>query len=656
MNKYISEKYSNLVFKIFLIILFACIFFSIVFANHGQINFNEIVTFTDYSSQAYLNHIYKFNLVHGRDTFFQLGPLAIVRNFIFDPEIFYKYLFLRFIFLLLHFYLVYDYLKHFNLNKFIFLFLIYIYVLLVFLDQDGIHYILFFFLVIPIFSKINTTTKTILIFLIAFHSLIKLTFFVLALFSLFIFFLYKKKISEVFFIIFVYLFSLITLNFFSGFSIESLFNYLFLNLNFIGGYAEGHVLYHKPLETFFLILIIILNYFLTLILLKNYSLYSKFLSTIFYFGLSYMAYKHAIVRHDAHIWHSLVFYIFLSLLIFSMFFSSKNFLLEKRFSKIFILFFIFSIFLNSLIFKNYYETNYFKMFKVLSNEIFLKNLFDPKSTIINSTIVNYELRKKIYYDLKKKSKNNNDLQEKFDVFSDNPMLGFVFEENYLPRPSNYSFNTYGKKIITLNKEHYLKDELKFILLPNNFTQYVDNRFFFNMDNYIWPVLYENFKIENELIFNNHVFFKLKKEKKTDFSLSIINSKVFNFDDVINLDYCDNTIKYCFAKFYIEKTFFGNLIDFFYKPVPYVIEFSSNNKTFKYRFTFANAKDGFLIKPFFYEIADLKNKKDCRINSISCPKIDNFKITPYAEVKFLNYNLTRFYAKKFKIEEGILRFN
>jgi hypothetical protein len=656
MNKYISEKYSNLVFKIFLIILFACIFFSIVFANHGQINFNEIVTFTDYSSKAYLNHIYKFNLVHGRDTFFQLGPLAIVRNFIFDPEIFYKYLFLRFIFLLLHFYLVYDYLKHFNLNKFIFLFLIYIYVLLVFLDQDGIHYILFFFLVIPIFSKINTTTKTILIFLIAFHSLIKLTIFVLALFSLFIFFLYKKKISEVFFIIFVYLFSLIILNFFSGFSIESLFNYLFLNLNFISGYAEGHVLYHKPLETFFLILIIILNYFLTLILLKNYSLYSKFLSTIFYFGLSYMAYKHAIVRHDAHIWHSLVFYIFLSLFLFSIFFFSKNFLLEKKFSKIFILFFIFSIFLNNLIFKNYYETNYLKMFKVLSNEIFLKNLFDPKSTITNSTIINYELRKKAYYDLKKKIKNNNDLQEKFDVFSDNPMLGFIFEENYLPRPSNYSFNTYGKKIITLNKEHYLKDELKFILLPNNFTQYVDNRFFFNVDNYIWPVLYENFKIENELIFNNRVFFKLKKEKKTDFSFSIINSKVFNFDDVINLDYCENTIKYCFAKFYIEKTFFGNLIDFFYKPVPYVIEFSSNNKTFKYRFTFANAKDGFLIKPFFYEITDLKNKKDCRINSISCPKIDNFKITPYAEVKFLNYNLTRFYAKKFKIEEGILRFN
>jgi hypothetical protein len=656
MRRLFRDTNINIGFKIFLIIIFTCIFFSFVFSNHGQINFNEIVTFTDFSSQAYLNHIYKFNLVYGKDTVFQLGPLAIVRNFIFDPEIFYNYLFLKFIFLSLHYYLVCNYIKHFNLNKFIFLFLIYIYILLVFLDQDGIHYILFFFLVIPIFSKINTTTKTILIFLIAFHSLIKLSFFVLALFSLLIFVLYKKKIREVFFITFVYLFSLIILNFFSGFSIESLFNYLFLNLNFIGGYAEGHVLHHKPLETFFLILIIILNYLLTLMLLKNYSLYSNFLSTIFYFGLSYMAYKHAIVRHDAHIWHSLVFYIFLSLLIFSIFFFSKNFFFEKKFSKIFFLFFIFSIFLNNLIFKNYYETNYFKMFKVLSNEIFLKNLFDPKSTMTNSTIVNYELRKKAYYDLKKNSKNNYDLQQKFDVFSDNPMLGFVFEENYLPRPSNYSFNTYGKKIITLNKEHYLKDELKFILLPNNFTQYVDDRFFFNMDNYIWPILYENFTIENELVFNDRVFFKLKKKKKKDFSFSIINTKVFNFDEVINLDYCDKTIQYCFAKFYIDKTFFGNLIDFFYKPVPYVIEFSSNNKTFKYRFTFANAKDGFLIKPFFYEIADFKNKKDCSINSITCLKIDNFKITPYAEVKFLNYNLTRFYAKKFKIEEGFLRFN
>jgi hypothetical protein len=656
MRRLFSDANINKVFTIFLIIIFTCIFFSFVFSNHDQINFNEIVTFTDFSGQIFLNHIYKFNLVYGRDVVFQLGPLAIVRYFIFDPEIFYNYLFLKFIFLLLHFYLAYDYLKHFNLNKFIFAILIYVYILLVFLNQDGIFYILFFFLVIPIFSKISTKTKTILIFLIAFHSLIKITFFILALFSLFIFVLYKKKISEVLFIILVYSLSLIILNFFSGFSIESLFNYLFLNLNFIGGYAEGHVLHHKPLETFFLILIIMLNYFLTLILLKNYSLYSNFISTIFYFGLSYVAYKHAVVRHDAHIWHSLVFYIFLSLLLFSIFFFSKNFFFGKKYSKIFFLFFIFSIFLNNLIFKNYYDTNYYKLFKGLSNEIFLKNLFNPIYTIKNSTIVNYELRKKTYYDSKKKIKNNLNFQQKFDVFSDNPMVGFIFEENYLPRPSNYSFNTYGKKIITLNKEHYLKDELKFILLPNNFTQYVDNRFFFNMDNYIWPILYENFTIENELVLNNHVFFKLKKEKKQDYSFSIINTKVFNFDEVINLDYCDKTIQYCFVKFYIKKTSFVNLIDFFYKPVPYLIEFSSNNKTFSYRFTFVNAQDGFLIKPFFYEITDLKNKKNCSINSISCPKIDTYKIKPMNKVYLLNFDITALYAKKFVVEQGVLKFN
>jgi hypothetical protein len=296
------------------------------------------------------------------------------------------------------------------------------------------------------------------------------------------------------------------------------------------------------------------------------------------------------------------------------------------------------------------------LFKVLSNEIFLKNLFDPINTIKNSTIVNYELRKKAYYDSKKISKNNHNFQQKFDVFSDNPMVGFIFEENYLPRPSNYSFNTYGKKIITLNKEHYLKDELKFILLPNNFTQYVDNRFFFNMDNYIWPILYENFTIENELVFNNSVFFKLKKEKKKDFSFSIINTKVFNFDEVINLDYCDKTIQYCFVKFYIEKTFFGNLIYFFYKPVPYVIEFSSNNRIFNYRFTFANAKDGFLIKPFVYEITDLKNKKNCSINYISCAKIDSYKIKPMSKVYLLNFDVTTLYAKKFFVEQGVLKFN
>ena len=103
MKKYISKKYSNLAFVTFLTIIFACIFFSFVFANHTQINFNEITFFTDFSGQAYLNHIYKFNLVYGRDTVFQLGPLAIVRYFIFDPEIFYNYVFLKFIFLFLNF-------------------------------------------------------------------------------------------------------------------------------------------------------------------------------------------------------------------------------------------------------------------------------------------------------------------------------------------------------------------------------------------------------------------------------------------------------------------------------------------------------------------------------------------------------------------------
>ena len=152
------------------------------------------------------------------------------------------------------------------------------------------------------------------------------------------------------------------------------------------------------------------------------------------------------------------------------------------------------------------------------------------------------------------------------------------------------------------------------------------------------------------------FSNLKKKKKTDFSFNIINTKVFNFDEVINLDYCDNTIQYCFAKFYIEKTFFGYLIDFFYKPVPYVIEFSSNNKTFNYRFTFANAKDGFLIKPFFYEITGLKNKKDCSVNSISCPKIDSYKIMPMAKAYLLNFELTTLYAKKFIVEQGTIKFN
>jgi hypothetical protein len=244
-----------------------------------------------------------------------------------------------------------------------------------------------------------------------------------------------------------------------------------------------------------------------------------------------VAYKHAVVRHDAHIWHSLVFYFFLSLLLYSIFFFSKNFLLGKKYSKIFVLFFIFSIFLNNLIFKNYYDTNYYKLSKGLSNEIFLKHLFNPINTIKNSTIVNYEHRKKAYYDSKKKSKNNLNFQQKFDVFSDNPMVGFIFEENYLPRPSNYSFNTYGKKIITLNKEHYLKDELKFVLLPNNFTQYVDNRFFFNMDNYIWPILYENFTIENELVLNNRVFFKLKREIFMNF-LYIVHENSLTVRDLI----------------------------------------------------------------------------------------------------------------------------
>ena len=91
-------------------------------------------------------------------------------------------------------------------------------------------------------------------------------------------------------------------------------------------------------------------------------------------------------------------------------------------------------------------------------------------------------------------------------------------------------------------------------------------------------------------------------------------------------------------------------------MPYLIEFSSNNKTFNYRFTFINAQDGFLIKPFFYEITDLKNKKDCSINSIYCPKIDSYKIKPMFKVHLLNFDVTALYAKKFVVEQGVLKFN
>jgi len=215
---------NDLSYKTLFLFIIATVFFQIFFQKYTEINFNETVNFTDFSGQLYLIHIYKFHLVYGKDTIFQLGPLAMVRNFVFDPKIFFDYLFLRLIFFFSHIYLVYAYLKYLNVNKFIFLFLLYIFTVLLFLDQDGIYYIFFVFLNLPIFFNINKLTKSILIFVIAFHCLIKITFFILALFSLFIFILHKKKLNEFLYISFVFIASLLVLNFFAGFSFESLSN------------------------------------------------------------------------------------------------------------------------------------------------------------------------------------------------------------------------------------------------------------------------------------------------------------------------------------------------------------------------------------------------------------------------------------------------
>ena len=659
-------KLNYLNYKVISAIVFALIFLpfliEIFFGRFAQINFNEIEGFSDFSTAIFLNTIFKNKFIYGDQLIFQLGPLSFVRYFIFDPDIFFNYLFFRFIYLFLTFYIFYVFINSLSINLVLKVIIIYISSLLIIYNQDGIFYFLFFFLVVPIYPKIKEYNYYILIFLIAFNCLIKFSFVVLALYSLICYALinFNTNLQNVIKILFLFFISLITLNYISGFTFPSFVGYFFGNFSFILGYTEGHVLHNKIFETFQLIIIIVLNFLLFYFYIKNLKIKKKIILTFFYVGISYVAYKHAITRHDAHIWHSLVFYLPLTLLLASQLLSHKKSREISRLVPIISISFL-SIVLNFLIFDNYNNQNYFKLGKDLVHYVTIQKLFHLKSTIQKSSIYNFDQIQSHYFNSKEIIYNEfkNDFSSYFDIFGDNNSLGFIFEKKYLPRPGIYSFNTYGLENLKINKNHYLNSKLDYTYIPENFEKRVDNRLYLNMDNLVWPLLYENFYLEKTLKIKNKIFLKLKKTSNNDYVYKYHSKIETNLNLWNNLDYCSDINKYCFVKIIGEKSLFGRFVDFVYKPLVFQIVIDSQNSIKEtYRITFDNSEHGFLTKPYSKNINDLLTYYNCyqKPKKLNCSKkINNIKIIQPTQFKIFNFDLYHLYFNKIFLEKYYLQF-
>ena len=639
---------SRYLFLFSIILITVPIFFNVIFESYPVRVFDNFSNFADHSVSEFMNYMLNNKLYLDKDVVLQLSPLGLahIRVYVFDPENFHFVYFIRLIFFFLIFYVYFDFLKNFFEKKTYILISYFLALILIDWGQDGIFYIPILFLIL---SKKNN--HYLLIFLLALMSLMKFSFFLLTTFTLlFNFFLidYKKNIKYIFF----FVFSLIVFNYSTGFGVVNLINYIKINFTFLSGYTEGHAAGNKPLEvliylianfTCFLLLVDLLNK-------SNQEFKKVFFSLIIFLGISYAAYKHSIVRHDIHVWHGLAFIMYLSSLIFL-----KQLNLKDTQPYLYILFLLSTITTSDVLARYpWYFNGVYDLYKNQIKSIYFRTT-EYESKIKRSAILNFQERKRQFDDNKKKINDIFKIEDgKFDILSDSPLLGVLSYKNYFPRPGFLSFNTYGLENINKNRKHILNPDLKYIVLPSNFSAKLDARLFLNMDNYTWPILFNNFKFEKKLNIGNSDFIILKKNSNNDFKILKLKEKIIKTEEFLNIDICKEN-DYCLVKIKSEITTLGKILNFLYKPIPLQIDFQTyKDKYYSFRLTTYQSQHGFLIKPFLFTEKDIDLFYNNNYNGIN---IKHFKLKPHHRLilPFINLDLSELYYKQFKIEINKLKF-
>ncbi len=400
---------------------------------------------------------------------------------------------------------------------------------------------------------------------------------------------YKKRVKHVFYILIIYSFSFLSLWVLSGQEVSNLPIYFYRSYELAAGYNYAMTI-TGPAWHLYIGIFIISTFVYMLIMAAVKHKYPTIMILLLGLGFIFVSFKHGFVRHDDH---SYIYFSNMLLLLGVMNVATKkDGNIVFRWLSVGI-----SLVLAIVI--------YVKYPSVLEPNVSSKiGMIKSSLSVIN----NVGKRKQIEEDSKKEIRKDYALDEQtvryirgryVDIFPWDISLAYGYELNWYPRPIFQSYSAYTSSLDLINSQHFRGGDAPEVVLYS--FKSIDGRY---------PIFDEPVTFEKLLCNYNaqHIdgeFIVLKrKEENSCKAREIFSSSVARIGGPIKIP--NQVGAYTFARIILEYSWFGKIVNLFFKVSPTYVKFINTNGAIseKFRFIPDVARNGIFISQYINNVDDL----------------------------------------------------
>lgn len=412
---------------------------------------------------------------------------------------------------------------------------------------------------------------------------------------IFIFILYclhQKQLKWLFYVLFSYVITFLSLWVASGQEFVNLPAYFSYSLDISKGYNSAMMIVKKnPLQILIGILVMASTFFLwlTAAIKRNFNL---FLFISIFSGIIIISFKHGFVRQDGH-----VFIFFANILIFlCLLYISNNSGIDsiRRFL---------ILFLSLILFIAIHDEYPYIMKPNINRAI---TAMDLPSFLLSNPEKHEEITAAYKDSIRKSSplsKSSIDyLQNKsVDIFPWEISMAYAYDLNWLPRPVFQSYSVYTSKLDLLNARHFEKSNAPERIIY--FHMSIDGRY----PLYDEPATFQRLLCTYNFHLKDGGFILLGKKAENNCGdphpLSSITASI---GDTIEVP--EHIGGYLFSKIRLDYSFIGKVMGLFYKPSEAYITLTSNISpdgliSNKFKWIQGNADNGIFLSQYVEEVND-----------------------------------------------------
>lgn len=401
--------------------------------------------------------------------------------------------------------------------------------------------------------------------------------------------IYKKQVKYLFYILIIYSFSVLTLWVLSGQEVSNLPVYFYHSCELAAGYNYAMTL-TGPAWHLYIGIFIISTFVYMLIMAAVKHRYNTLMFFLLGSGFIFISFKHGFVRHDDHAY---IFFANILLLL------SVMYVATKKDGNIVFRWLIVGISLALVI------VIYEKYPSVLEPNVRSKIVMIKSSL---SVVNNAGKRKQVEEDSKSEIREDYTLGEQtlhylrdrsVDIFPWDISLAYSYEMNWCPRPIFQSYSAYTSSLDLLNAQHFKGEDAPEVVLYS--FKSIDGRY---------PIFDEPVTFEKLLCNYNaqHIdgeFIVLKKKEESSCKArEIFSSSVARIGEPIKIP--NQVGGYTFARIIMEYSWFGKIVNLFFKVSPTYVKFINTNGAIseKFRFIPDVARNGIFISQYINNVDDL----------------------------------------------------